>query len=583
MRTVYSLLAIFIAVLLSGCNLEEPLSVTVVHVNDTHSSFEEQIKQVGLPDESGNLSPTYAYVGGFSRLASYVDIAREESTLEDRDLLLLHGGDAFTGSLYFTLYKGTLNAGLMNVMEFDAMVIGNHEFDLGNEKLAEFSDLVDFPLVSANLKTRQGDDLHERYLPFTIKMVGPKKQPLAIVGLTTPYTALISSPSDSTSFEDAITAASRTVKHLEDLGLNKIIFLTHQGLEEDRALAKSVSGIDVIIGGHSHTLLGDHSNIGLPIEHPSPVWESSPDGEPVCIMQSGEKSLVVGNTKVDFSGPGRVESCNGQNIFLLGEVFASGTPPAPVNSERYSNIVDFINTASNLMIVPPDPAVAAILESAKQEVNTFAESLVGTASSPLYHVRLPGERHPSSAILPNGSQVAPHVASSMVYKMEATSGQRYIGIMNAGGVRSDLADTITVGDAYTTVPFASTLVTMAITGDSVVASLQNAVSNAYGISGVTFPYVANIRYTIDVQALGGPQVFGVEILNEDGVFESANPNQVYNLVTTSYLASGGDGYMFSDAQDMVDTGHIDADALIEYIEGSGGVIGELASNITLVP
>ena len=565
-----------------GCKLDKPLSVQIVHVNDTHSHFDEKPMQVGLPNAEGALTPTYAYVGGYPRLVTFVERSRDEANAQDKAFLLLHAGDAFAGSLFFTLYKGGLNADFMNYMQFDAMTIGNHEFDLGNQALADFAERLDFPLLSANVEATREDPLHGAYLPFTIKMLGKEKQPVAIVGLTTEFTTVISSPDDTTQFRDVIEAAQSTVDHLETFGLNKIVFLTHLGLEDDRRLARSVPGIDVIIGGHSHTVLGDHRNIGMPFSYPSPIIETSPAGEPVCIMQSGEHALVVGTTEIDFTGPGIVESCVGQNTFLVGEVFARGAPPAPLDGPEREAIADFIATAPNVEIVAKDPVAQSMLDVAKAEVDAFALTEIGVASEPLYHVRLPGEAHPQGGTQASGSLVAPVVAESMASKMEGTSGELFIAVINAGGVRSDLEGVVTVGDAYSTLPFGSTLVTMSLPGRALIAALQRSVENAYGISRVTFPYVANVRYSIDMTNAQAPQVVDVQVVTEDGTYQPITSDASYNLVTTSYLAGGGDGYVFEGATEVVDTGHIDADALVQYVKSlPGGVVSPLPSLISL--
>ena len=575
----------FFMLILSGCNFDEPLSVRIAHINDTHSHFDEELTQVGLPDENGNPALTYAYVGGYPRLKTKVDELRSQAELEEQEFLLLHGGDAFAGTLFFSLFKGDLNAEFMNLFGFDAMAIGNHEFDLGNDVLAGFAENVNFPLLSANTKTKRSDPLSGKYLPYTIKIMGEgdKAQPVAIVGLTTEFTSLISSPSDQTKFKDIIEVSQSITDHLRSTGLNKIIFLTHLGLDEDRLLAQMVSGIDVIIGGHSPTLLGDHRNIGLGNDFPSPVMETDPEGASVCIMHAIENSWGLGVTDVEFSGDGSITACSGQNTFLVGNVFAQGNPPQPVGDAAFQAISAYIGNFPNIEIVEKDVEAQNILDAAKAQVAAFSSTIVGAASTPLLHVRLPGDTHPVGGTLMEGSHVAPHVASSMVLKAEQTSGQRYVAIMNAGGVRSDIEGNISVGTAYSVLPFSSTLVTMSIPGESLNNVITSAVANAYLISGVTFPYVSNIQYSVDLTDPATPTVTNIMVLDENGEFQPLDNNASYNLVTTSYLAGGGDGYQFNGAQAQIDTGHVDADILVQYVESQpGGVLDNINSGITVI-
>ena len=574
-------LAAAVLTALAGCNLNKPLSLKIAHVNDTHSHFDESFQKLGLPGADGEPTLTYVQVGGFPRLKSKIDQLRLDALKKDKDFLLLHAGDAFSGTLFFSLFKGQLNADFMNLFEFDAMAIGNHEFDLGNKKLAEFAASVEFPLISANTKVKDDDALQGTYLPLTIKML--KDEPIAIVGLTTEYTEIISSPSDNTRFIKAKRAARKAVKELRQYGVNKIIFLTHLGLEKDRLLAQSVPGIDMIIGGHSPELLGNHSNIGLGNEFPSPIMETGPKGDPVCIMHSGEYSRAIGVTDVEFSGDGKVESCNGQNVFLVGEVFAQGSEPQPVDYVTQQIIAKYISANANIEIIQKDLTAQAMLDQAKLEIDVFASTVIGATGEPLYHVRLQGDVHPVGGTIESGSMVAPHIAQSMADKMQETSGQPYISVMNAGGVRADLSGEITVGSAYTVLPFNSTLVSMSVTGETLLNTLSANVSNAYQISGSAFPYVANIRYAINLIDPATPSVQNVQIKGLDGIYQPLDLSSKYNLVTTSYLAGGGDLYQFERAVNVTDTGHIDADILVQYIKNKpDGVLNKPVEDISII-
>lgn len=578
-KNVFALSALLCA-LLSGCKLDEPMSLKIALVGDTHAHFEEQAVQIGLPDVNGTLTPTYVYAGGYPKLKTKIDQLRSKAIDEKKGFLLLHSGDAFSGTLYFTVFKGQLDADFMNYFQFDAMAIGNHEFDLGNQALADFAKSLNFPLISANVQVKHKDPLEGRYLSATYKMIGD--QPIVIVGLTTEFTEIISNPSDQTKFNNAIETARKVVRDISAVGVNKIIFLTHLGLDQDRLLAKSVPGIDVILGGHSHSLEGDFSNIGLPNYGPVPVIENDPDGHPVCIIHSGEFAKNIAVTDVEFSGNGLVKSCAGQDVLLVANVFARGTPVRPVDAASQQAITNFISAAKDIEIVASDATSQTMLDAAKAKVTKFASDVIGTATEPLYHVRKPGDIHPVGGVLENGSLVGPHVAQSMAFKLHQTTGLPYVAMMNAGGVRADLIGQVTIGSAYSVVPYASTLVTMTVTGSSLAATLSKNVSNAYKISSVAFPYVANILYTLNLIDAANPVVENIKVKDANGVFQPIDPAASYSLVTTSYLAGGGDLYSFAGATNKIDTGHVDAAALVEYIQSlPGATLNKIDSGITI--
>ncbi len=570
------------SLLLSGCNTEKPLSLKITHLNDTHSAFDESPQQIGLPDSNGRLTPTWTYAGGYPRLKTAIDNERLQASSNNQDFLLLHGGDAFSGSLFFTLYKSALNARFMNHLGFDSMVIGNHEFDQGNQLLADFADLIDFPLVSVNIKVLNSDPLYGKYLPYSIHMVGTPSQPIAVVGLTTEFTKLTSSPSDTTTFNDALASAQETVNVLTETGINKIVFLTHLGLQSDIELAKNTQGIDVIIGGHSPELLGNHSNIGIPPQHPSPILEKGLDNNPVCIMKSVDHSLALATTDIDFSALGYVNKCEAQIQFLIGDQFARGNPPLPVSQPEKHIIENYVSEWPNIAIVEKDHDTQVILDEAKLAVDEFSAQIIGASSTPLFHVRLPEAIHPTGGQLLKGSQVSQHVTLSMKQKMEAITGLSFISIINAGGIRSDLPQSISAGDVYTTLPYSSTLVTMKISGQNLASVLESGISNAYNIYDATFPYSTGLKYSINMSVPNAPLVSDIEVLNSLGSYEPIDPTREYNLVTTSYLTNGGDGYVFNGLSE-IDTGIVDAESLSEYITSTPSATLALIENgITII-
>jgi len=551
---------------IQGCEVSEPLTLTIASVNDTHSHFDEDVMQLTLPNESNELTPTYSYVGGFPRLKTKINNIRSQVDLTEDELLVLHAGDAFTGSLFFTKYQGQLNAEFMNDIGFDAMAIGNHEFDLGNEKLRDFINATNFPLLSANVEVGNKDPIYKRF--YRYKIFVKADQPVAVVGLTTEFTEIISNPSTDTVFKEVVEQSHQVVEELTGLGVNKIIFLTHIGHDNDIELARQVSGIDVIIGGHSSELLGDHTNIGLGNNGHSPTLVENPNGETICVMQSGDFTRAVGVTNVTFDELGKLESCDANNVLMVGDIFVQGNPPAPVEPQTQENIAAYIALQNNIEILDKDPEMQERLDIAKQEVEEFSNTVVGVSSSPLYHVYLPGDEHPVEGVINEGSMVAPHIANSMTWKMSQTSGEQHIGIINAGGVRADLSGDFTVGDAYTVVPFNNTLVTMTVSGDSLVNTLQVSAANAFLISGVALPYVSNLKYDVNLTDPTSPTVENVRVNDGTGNFIAVNTSAEYKLVTNAYLAGGGDLYQFNNAANIVDTGLVDADVLIQYVANS---------------
>ena len=172
----------------------EPLELTILHTNDLHAHY-ESFEPFGEPLQ-----------GGVARLATAIESVRDEQD----NVLLLDAGDQFQGTLYFTVGGARVVADVMNEIGYDTMAIGNHEFDSGPTELAHFIDLAEFPIISANTDAMADASLSEKILPFA--MFFYENEPVAVIGLTSEYTAIASSPGPNVQFLDVISTASPRVE-----------------------------------------------------------------------------------------------------------------------------------------------------------------------------------------------------------------------------------------------------------------------------------------------------------------------------------------------------------------------------------
>ncbi|RQW07267.1 NAD nucleotidase, partial [candidate division KSB1 bacterium] len=301
-------LAVAFAVQFS-CAAQKPFELSIIHINDHHSHLDPE------PLELKNNGKTYEIeAGGMARVASQIKALKQRS----RNTLVLHAGDAMSGTLYFTLFKGQADVELMNEIGFDAFTLGNHEFDEGDEVLARFIDKANFAIITANVEVLKGSELYDKWKPYIIKEIDGQK--VGIIGLETAQkTSASSRPSSAVSFYDEILRTQRYADELRSQGIDKIILLSHFGYENDQRLAQKVKGIDVIIDGDSHTLLGDFSAIGLASTGKYPTIVRSSEGKEVCIAQAWEYSKAVGELHVVFDKSGDVLSCSGKAHLISGD------------------------------------------------------------------------------------------------------------------------------------------------------------------------------------------------------------------------------------------------------------------------
>jgi 5'-nucleotidase/UDP-sugar diphosphatase len=556
--------------------------MTIIHLNDIHS----HVDAMTLPMKF-NGKKTSVEIGGFPRLVSGV----EEARAIDPDALLLMAGDAVQGTLYFTKYEGRVEAEFMDLMGFDAMVTGNHEFDKGPSWLAGFISEVDFPVIAANIDTSRDDYLNGAINPSVVKDIDGHT--VGIIGLVTPDTPETSNPGDNIAFYDQIARAKKMVKKLEKAGVNKIIALTHLGYERDKDLARRVKGIDVVIGGHTHTLLGDFDEFGLKSEGPYPTRVTGPEGHDVCIAQAWRWGMVLGRLTVQFDKEGVVTECSGNPSLLVGDTFTQKDDSGKnveVDEADKGRILAIIKASPMIEVVQEDPAALALRAPYKQGIEEMQSEVIAEIGEDLWHVRVPGTVHAiSGETMQHGSYLAPIVADSMLWKARSTGRHIHMAIENAGGVRTSLKKgALTIGDVYELFPFGNTLVVLKLNGKQVRAILEQAVSRASVLDrDGAFPYVAGMRYHADMTKPENKRILSVEIKGADDKWKPLDRRAVYTVAINSYLAQGGDGYeLLKEAASSCpdcDTGFNDAEIFMEYAQEHSPLHRLPDTGVTYVP
>ena len=226
-------------------------SLNVIHINDLHS----RIEPINRFDSTCNAEDNAEgkCFGGYARVKTMIDQLRAE--LADENVIVLDAGDQYQGSLMYTTYKGDVEAEMAEIVGFDAMAVGNHEFDDGDEGLAKLADAVSFPVISGNIDVSQSNVLAGKVDNHTVLEVGGKK--IGIISALAADTVETSSPSDAVIFTDEIESLQADVAALEAEGVDIIIALTHVGVTKDMEIAAQVAGVDAVVGGHSHTLMSN--------------------------------------------------------------------------------------------------------------------------------------------------------------------------------------------------------------------------------------------------------------------------------------------------------------------------------------
>ena len=248
--------------------------LVILHTNDTHSA----IMPVGKYESNADVSCR----GGFVRRAAVINEERKRNP----ELLLFDSGDFSQGSTYYTLFKGQVEIGLMNIMGYDAATLGNHEFDVGIENLARVAKMAKFPLVCANCDFT-GTMCEGLIKPYVI--IKRKGLKIGVFGLAPKIQGLVMQQNiQGVKYLDPYTTANEIARKLkEDEKCDLVVCLSHLGWDlkprpDDAQLIAATRNIDIVLGGHSHTYM----------EHLE--WVNNIDGKPVPTEQNGRLGAYVG-------------------------------------------------------------------------------------------------------------------------------------------------------------------------------------------------------------------------------------------------------------------------------------------------
>lgn len=556
----------------------QPLAMTILHVNDHHSHL--QADSIELAVDGKDVEMT---LGGFSRVTAAIKSLENEAA--SGNVLKLHSGDAITGTLFYTLFEGEADAAMMNEVCFDAFALGNHEFDAGDAGLKTFLDFlqapsncaVPTPALAANVKPALGTPLApnavDDYIkPYVIKQFGEEK--VGLIGIDIKdKTTNSSSPLDSTEFLDEVTTAQATIDALEAQGVNKIVLMTHYQYANDLSMAAQLRGVDVIVGGDSHTLLGDFSAVGLNSNGDYPTVTQDADGNTVCVVQAWEYAKVVGELNVSFDAQGDVESCAGTPHLLVDAPFVVND--TELSGTEYDAVVAGLANVANVRVQTEDASAKATLDSFSGQVNVLKQTAIGTSTDLLCSERVPGQGYAkldacaAELTVPHGGDIQMLVAHA--FREMALSAD--ISIQNAGGVRMNVpAGELTVSTAYDLLPFANTLVELTMSGDQIRRVLEDAVENATREGGSTgaYPYAAGLRWDVDLTQPFGSRVDNLQFKGRDeSEWVALDMQAPYVVVTNNYIAGGKDGYTTFEevtGADYVDTFLDYAQSFVDYVK-----------------
>lgn len=478
----------------NGGDTDKNFKLSLMHTNDTHAKVETAPQRITAIKQQREKNP---------------------------NAVLVDAGDVFSGTLYFNQYKGLADLAFMNLAKYDVMTFGNHEFDLGSEghheALATFIKGAHFPFVSANADFSKDENLQGLFSDLVssepengkiyngiVKEIEGEK--VGFFGLTTAETKGLSSPGQVT-FTDYMEEAEKAVKAFEDMDVNKIVAVSHIGYDDNPAvdndlmLAAKVAGIDVIIGGHSHTKLS------------APVVvdkdETGAAKDKTIIVQASSQGDFLGTLDVEFDKNGKVVSETGA-LIEVGKL-------------------------------AKDPEAMSLLEEYKPAVDKIAEEEIGvSAEVALENPRTNGDNTKPS-VRKNETILGNLITDGMLAKAKSLNPEVIMAFQNGGGIRASIdAGPITVGEVISVLPFGNTLSTLEMTGAQLKEVFETSVG-VYPLENGGFLHVAGAKIEFDSSKPKGERVVSISYEN-DGTYTEVTDAEVYTIATNYFTAQGGDNY-----------------------------------------
>lgn len=516
------LTVLVVASLLAACATppasRPPLKLTILHTNDHHGRFWT------------NADGEY----GLAARKTLIDRIRAEVQADGGQLLLLDGGDVNTGVPESDMQDAEPDFKGMNELGYDAMAVGNHEFDKPPAVLAKQRQWLKFPMLAANIY-KDGQRL---FAPYAVFERGGYK--IAVMGLTTDDTQKMVLPANiaGVEFRKPADEAAKLLPEMRSKA-DMVIAATHMGhypnanhginapgdVEMARAMPSNVRGLDLIVGGHSQNPVCMKAE-NVRNEAYVPGQPCAPDRQNgTWIVQAHEWGKYVGRADFELRGSGEITLVRYQLLPVnLKQRLADGT------KKTYTEAI------------PEDAALRAFLQPYQDKGQASLGLAVGSSDGVLDGDRARVRNQPTN--------LGTMIARAMMEKTGAD-----LGLMNSGGVRDSIpAGTITYRDVLKTQPFGNTVSVVKLKGAELLRYLQFAAKATAGAGAF-------------------PQTYGVTMRIVGGQLESAtiggqplDPARDYTLAINNFTATGGDGYpKLVDHPGYVNTGFVDADVLREFI------------------
>lgn len=504
---------LLICVFLYGCKQPETFTLNLIHTNDLHAHL--------LPfNEYGDCTAdSRDCLGGFARIISFM--RREKS--QNPDSIILDAGDRFTGTSFYTLTKSRYLLPLFEMIPYDAATLGNHEFDDNLNETVSFIGRWHTPILAANILSSSKEPISQYIKPSMIIERNGRK--IGIIGVTTPEINILGGAAiEITPIKQAV---ETEIKKLKNQGINIIIVLSHISLTQDIKLAKALPDIDIIVGGHSHSLLiNDKSVVHRRGEYPMTV-----NGGKTLIVSCGMGGQYIGKLQAEFNADGEIINYNGDAVAMNIDIGA-------------------------------DSAAVKIIADAQTELNNIlSEKIIELPQSYGY---TDGTDYCSQEC-----PVGEYIAYLLAQEHPEVDGI----IINSGAIRSALPHgNVTFNQILELYPYDNPAVIIELSGKELKKFLRHGITH-YHKRGKTNELLqtAGIRYefTADDKRIENISIKGKPL----------ELDKTYRLLTSMFIANGGDRY---PQKTYTETGSTVREIIVNQMKNPQNSVYQLEHNVQII-
>lgn len=476
--------------------------LVLLHTNDQHGTVLDKSGKGGLPSQ-----------------ATFVKQVRAEN----KNVLLISAGDINTGSALSNMFAAEPDIKAYGKIGYDAVTLGNHEFDTTMAKLLTQIKIADFPWISANVKKGKKTLVK----PYIVKDYEGFR--VGVFGLTTRRTLTIASPDKSLTFDDEIETAKKMVKQLREKEKCDLVILSGhigdieevEGHETSLMIAEKVPGIDVIVDGHSHSLFTEPKLVnGVPI------------------VTANEHGKIVGEAKIKIAD---------------GKLTEFDWKPVEITTEAF----------------PPDAEMMAFLKPYIDKANaSLKEVVLKTTGEFEFGKKLTRYQEMASGDV---------LCDGMVWYLNSIGVKPDFAVFNGGSIRTSLPKgDVTRENILTMLPFENYVYTVDLKGEDVVKLFDFIGSIRQGAGGWA-QVSKEVKYTITYDAEGNGKISDVTINGKE-----IDPSKTYKVACNDYMAGGGDGYPLKVGTGVFNSSQLVSEVFINYVKTLGTVTPTVDNRITVV-